>query len=160
MSIYEYNEGDHPGGFLGLRVTVSINGIVKQKYFRFKKNHHEYRVQRFTIRNPKSPYSQLNKERLKRLLKQKKVTASVHKTLGDLENEKFVFPKDIIREIKKNKEAWKNYQEFSEAYKRIRVAFIDGSRRRPDVFRQRLNYFIRMTEKNKQYGINGIEKYL
>ena len=125
-----------------------------------KKNHHEYRVQRFTIRNPKSPYSQLNKERLKRLLKQKKVTASVHKTLGDLENEKFVFPKDIIREIKKNKEAWKNYQEFSEAYKRIRVAFIDGSRRRPDVFRQRLNYFIRMTEKNKQYGISGIEKYL
>ena len=42
MSIYEYNEGDHPGGFLGLRVTVSINGNVKQKYFRFKKNHHEY----------------------------------------------------------------------------------------------------------------------
>ena len=125
-----------------------------------KKNHQEFRVQRFTPRNPKSSYSQLNKERLKRLLKRKKVIASIRKTLGDLENEKFVFPGDILEEIKKNKEAWKNFQKFSEAYKRIRIAFINVSRRRPDVFRQRLNYFIRMTEKNKQYGINGIEKYL
>jgi hypothetical protein len=42
MPIYEYNEGEHPGGFIGLRVSVSINGKVKQKYFRFKKNNHEY----------------------------------------------------------------------------------------------------------------------
>jgi len=130
-----------------------IDSIVK------KTDQHSH-VQRFTPRNPKSSYSQLNKERLKRLLRKKKVIASVRKTLGDLENEKYVFPIDIIEEIMKNKEAWKNYQKFSEAYKRIRVAFIDGSRVRPDVFKQRLNYFIRMTEKNKQYGTPGIEKYL
>ena len=125
-----------------------------------KKTEKHSRVQRFTPRNPKSSYSQLNKERLKRLLRKKKVISSVRQSLGDLENEKFVFPMDIIEEIMKNKEAWKNYQKFSEAYKRIRVAFIDGARVRPDVFMQRLNYFIRMTEKNKQYGTSGIEKYL
>jgi uncharacterized protein YdeI (YjbR/CyaY-like superfamily) len=125
-----------------------------------KKTDQHSHVQRFTPRNPKSRYSQLNKERLKRLLRKKKVILKVRKTLVDLENEKFVFPMDIIEEIMKNKEAWKNYQKFSEAYKRIRVAFIDGSRVRPDVFMQRLNYFIRMTEKNKQYGTPGIEKYL
>lgn len=130
-----------------------IDSIVKK----IEKHSH---VQRFTPRNPKSSYSQLNKERLKRLLRKKKVIASVSKTLGDLENEKFVFPMDIIEEIMKNKKAWKNYQKFSEAYKRIRIAFIDGSRVRSDVFKQRLNYFIRMTEKNKQYGTPGIEKYL
>ena len=125
-----------------------------------KKFEKESFVQRFTPRNPKSSYSQLNKERLKKLLKQKKVIASVRKTLGDLENEKFVFPVDIIKEIRKNKEAWKNYQKLSEAYKRIRVAFIDGSRRRPDVFKKRLNYFIKMTAADKQFGLSGIEKYL
>jgi uncharacterized protein YdeI (YjbR/CyaY-like superfamily) len=130
-----------------------IDSIVKK----IEKDNH---VQRFTPRNPKSGYSQLNKERLKKLLRQKKVITSVCKTLGDLENEKFVFPNDIIEEIRKNKEAWKNFQKFSEAYKRIRIAFINGSRARPDVFKQRLNYFIKMTEKNKQYGIAGIEKYL
>jgi uncharacterized protein YdeI (YjbR/CyaY-like superfamily) len=125
-----------------------------------KKIEQHSRVQRFTPRNPKSSYSQLNKERLKRLLKKKKVIASVSKTLGDLENEKFSFPKDILDQIKMNKEAWKNFQNFSEAYKRIRIAFIDGGRQRPDVFKKRLNYFIKMTEKNKPYGISGIEKYL
>ena len=130
-----------------------IDSIVKK----IKK---DSRVQRFTPRNPKSPYSQLNQERLKRLLKQKKVIASVRKEIGNLENEKFIFPTDIINEIKKDKKAWKNYQQFSEAYKRIRVAFIDGSRKRPDVFRQRLSYFIKRSSQNKQYGIKGIEKFL
>jgi uncharacterized protein YdeI (YjbR/CyaY-like superfamily) len=125
-----------------------------------KKTEQHSRVQRFTPRNPKSSYSQLNTERLKRLIRKKKVIAEVRKSLGDLENEKFVFPFDIIDEIRKNYETWKNYQKFSEAYKRIRVAFIDGARKRPDVFKQRLKYFIKMTEKNKQYGIQGIEKYL
>jgi len=37
-----------------------------------KKTEKDSRVQRFTPRNPKSNYSQLNKERLKRLLKRKK----------------------------------------------------------------------------------------
>ena len=117
-------------------------------------------VQRFTPRNPKSSYSQLNKERLKRLLRKRLVITSVRNKLGDLENEKFIYPLDIIDEIKKNKIAWKNYQQFSEAYKRIRLAFIDGARKRPDVFKKRLNYFIKMTEKKKHYGIPGIEKYL
>lgn len=125
-----------------------------------KKIEKDSHVQRFTPRNPKSKYSQLNKERLKKLLKSKKVIASIKITLDDLENEKFIFPIDIIDEIRKNKEAWKNYQKYSESYKRIRIAFIDGGRRRPEVLKQRLTYFIRMTEKNKQYGTPGIEKYL
>lgn len=31
--IYRYDEYDHPAGFIGLRVAVSIDGKVKQKYF-------------------------------------------------------------------------------------------------------------------------------
>ena len=80
-------------------------------------------------------------------------------TLGDISSGRFEIPKDILEVIKDNKEAWKNFQNFSETYKRIRIAFIDGARNRPKEFQKRLNYFIKMTEKNKQFGFGGIEKY-
>ena len=116
-------------------------------------------AQRFSPRKPNSKYSPANKERLRALLRQKKVIKEVRETLGKLGDEKFVMPKDILKEIKANKEAWKNFQKFSAAYKRIRIGFIDGARKRPAEFKKRLAYFIRMTEKNKQFGFGGIEKH-
>jgi uncharacterized protein YdeI (YjbR/CyaY-like superfamily) len=124
-----------------------------------KKIDEEKFAQRFSPRNRKSDYSQSNKERLKKLLKQKKVIASVRKTLPQFSEEVFEIPIDILREIKKNKEAWKNFQKFSDSYKRIRIAYLDASRNRPKEFKKRLNYFIKMTSVNKQFGIRGIEKY-
>lgn len=116
-------------------------------------------AQRFSPRRPKSPYSPANKERLRKLLKQRKVIKEVRETLGDLSEEKFEIPEDVLEEIKANKEAWKYFQKFSDAYKRIRIGFIEGARKRPQEFRKRLRYFIKMTEKNKQYGFGGIEKH-
>lgn len=37
MPIYEYNENDHPAGFEGLRVAVSVGKELKQKYFPFRR---------------------------------------------------------------------------------------------------------------------------
>ena len=45
------------------------------------------------------------------------------------------------------------------ANERIRIGFIEGARNRPEEFQKRLRYFIKMTEKNKQYGFGGIEKH-
>lgn len=116
-------------------------------------------AQRFTPRKPNSQYSPANQERLRDLLKKKKVIKEVRNRLGDLETKKFTVPKDILAEIKANKQAWKHFQKFSDAYKRIRIGFIDGARKRPAEFQKRLAYFIRMTEKNKQFGFGGIEKH-
>ena len=116
-------------------------------------------AQRFTPRNPKTGYSQANKERLRKLVAQKKVTKEVLESLGDMLTEKFEVPADILTALKANKIAWENFQKFSDTYVRIRIAFIDGARKRPEEFQKRLNYFIRMTEKNKQFGFGGIEKY-
>ena len=33
MSIYHYEKGQHPGGFIGYRVVVQVAGKYKQKYF-------------------------------------------------------------------------------------------------------------------------------
>ena len=116
-------------------------------------------AQRFSPRNPKSQYSQANKERLKDLIAQGKVMRDVLPTLGDVSPDQFVIPKDILKTIKSNKRAWHNFQGFSEAYCRIRIAFIDGARERPAEFQKRLNYFIKMTEENKHFGFGGIDKY-
>jgi uncharacterized protein YdeI (YjbR/CyaY-like superfamily) len=116
-------------------------------------------AQRFSVRNPKSPYSQANKERLRKLVKQGKVVKEVLATLGNLAEEQFEIPPDILEAIRANKKAWKNLQGFSETYIRIRIAFIDGARKRPEEFKKRLRHFIEMTEKNTQFGFGGIEKY-
>ncbi len=124
-----------------------------------KKIDEESHAQRFSPRKPKSSYSQANKERLRKLVTEGKVMKDVLTTLGDISEEKFKIPADILKAIKANKTAWKNFKNFSETYKRIRIAFIDGARKRPEEFKKRLNNFIKMTEKNKQFGFGGIEKY-
>lgn len=116
-------------------------------------------AQRFSPRNPKSKYSQANKERLRYIVSRGLVLPAVQTTLGTVLSEEFTFPQDVLKEIKANEVAWKNFQNFSSAYQRIRVAFIEGARKRPAEFSKRLKYFIKMTEKNKQFGFGGIEKY-
>jgi uncharacterized protein YdeI (YjbR/CyaY-like superfamily) len=119
----------------------------------------ERTVQRFSPRKPKAKYSQANIERLRSLVVQKKVIKEVIESLGNVLNAEFVIPPDILQVIKANDEAWKNFQKFSDSYKRIRIAFIDGARNRPEEFKKRLRHFIEMTEKNKMFGFGGIEKH-
>ena len=73
--------------------------------------------------------------------------------------EKFEFPPDIINAIKDDKEAWKYYQKFSPGYRRIRIAYIDVAKKRPEEFAKRLANFIKKTRQNKQIGYGEIEKY-
>jgi uncharacterized protein YdeI (YjbR/CyaY-like superfamily) len=116
-------------------------------------------AQRFSPRNPKTPYSQTNKERLRELLGQGKVIPEVAASLAYLEEERFEITADVLAALKADKLAWKHFQEFSDRYKRIRIGFIEGARNRPAEFTKRLNYFVKMTAKNKQFGYGGVEKY-
>ena len=119
----------------------------------------ERTAQRFSPRKPNARYSQANIERLRALVAKKKVIKEVKESLGDILNAKFKTAPDILKAIKNNKEAWKNFQKFSDAYKRIRIAFIEEARKRPAEFEKRLRHFIQMTEKNKMFGFGGIEKH-
>jgi uncharacterized protein YdeI (YjbR/CyaY-like superfamily) len=118
-----------------------------------------FTAQRFTPRNPKSRYSQANIERLRWLVKEGKVIPSVRDSIRDILNEEFVIPEDILKEIKSNTQAYENFQNFPPSYQRIRIGFIEGARSRPEEFKKRLNYFIKMSEKNKMFGYGGIDKY-
>jgi uncharacterized protein YdeI (YjbR/CyaY-like superfamily) len=116
-------------------------------------------AQRFTPRNPKSSYSQANKERLRWLSGHGLLHPSIEVAVMDVLAEEYVCPPDIIDEIRKDELAWKNYIGFSDTYKRIRIAYIDSARKRPEEFTKRLDNFIRMTRQNKLIGYGGIEKY-
>ncbi len=134
-------------------------------------------AQRFSPRNPGTPYSPANQERLRKLIAQGKVSKSVlaaiklqtsdpklrlrSDALGPKsESEpRLIVAKDILAAIKADKAAWANYRKLSPAYKRIRIGFIEGARKRPAEFEKRLRYFIKMTAKGKMYGFGGIEKY-
>jgi uncharacterized protein YdeI (YjbR/CyaY-like superfamily) len=119
----------------------------------------ESTAQRFSPRKPNARYSQANIERLRALVARKKVIKEVRDSLGDALKERFKMPPDILRAIKANKAVWRNFQKFSASYKRIRIAYIDGARKRPAEFRKRLKHFIQMTEKNRMIGFGGIEKH-
>jgi uncharacterized protein YdeI (YjbR/CyaY-like superfamily) len=116
-------------------------------------------AQRFSPRKPDSDFSQANLERLKWLVKNNMLHPSIKDSIERILRTEYVFPPDILKAIKNNERAWKNFQNFSPAYQRIRVAYINGSRNRPDEFRKRLTNFIKKTEQNRQIGFGGIEKY-
>ena len=120
----------------------------------------EHQIQRFTPRNPKSTYSQANKERLKWLLEHKMIHPELEGQIRTVLSVPFVFPNDIIDRLKEDERAWKNYQRFSAPYQRIRIAYIEAARKRPEEFEKRLNNFLSKTKENKIItGFGGIEKY-
>jgi len=115
-------------------------------------------AQRFSPRKPNSVLSQMNKERIHRLIEQKKMTADGLNAVRHLfdkssKNLKCIIKADILRLLNEDKKTWENFQKFPESYKRIRIGWIEGARTRPELFNKRLKYFLKMTAKNKKYGM-------
>ena len=115
-------------------------------------------AQRFSPRRKNSVLSQLNKERIHRLIEKKKMTVNglnAVKHVFDVSSKdsKCIIKDDILRLLKEDKTTWENFQKFPESYKRIRIGWVEGARTRPELFKKRLEYFLKMTAKNKRYGM-------
>lgn len=120
----------------------------------------ETTIQRFCKRRKNSSFSQPNIERLKWLFENNLIHDSIGNKVLEIIQQEFVYPEDIIIQLKVDEKVWANYHNFSEPYKRIRIAYIDGARKRPDEFEKRLNNFIEKTKENKLIkGFGGIDKY-
>lgn len=116
-------------------------------------------AQRFSPRRPKSDLSELNKERIRRLIRSKKMRKAgldaVRHHMDAITGtpKEFRFPPDIVAAIRRHPKAWKHYRAFPLSYRRIRIGWIDGARARPEEFDKRLRYFIAKTEKNVKFGM-------
>ena len=117
-------------------------------------------IRRFSPRKKGSPYSQPNIERLIWLNERDLLLPEVRESVLPIIEAPFQFPKDIIRALEKDPEVYENYLKFSDSYKRIRIAYIDAARNRPEEFKKRLDAFIKKTKAGKMImGYGGIEKY-
>ena len=118
-------------------------------------------AQRFSPRRPTSVLSEMNRERVRRLIAARRMTKA------GLERIKHVFdprkdtkktlewalPADIARRLKPDAVVWRNFQLFPESYKRVRIGWIVAARPRPEAFEQRLRHFLKMTAQNKRFGM-------
>src|SRR6266540_3966102 len=108
-------------------------------------------AQRFSPRRPSSRLSDMNRERVRRLIAARRMTkaglAAIEHAFDRKKDTKprlkWDIPADILRRLKRDPATWKNFQRFPESYQRIRVGWIAAARRRPDVFKQRLAYFLK-----------------
>ena len=119
-----------------------------------------HHIRRFTPRRRGSSYSQPNIERLIWLDSHGLIHPKIRESVLPVIRTPFVFPPDIIDILNSDGEVRKNFESFSEPYKRIRIAYIEAARKRPEEFRKRLNSFIEKTRQGKLIsGYGGIEKY-
>ena len=116
-----------------------------------KKHGPDARAQRFSPRRPGSKLSELNRERARRMLDAGLMTPAGLAAAGDIATP-YVIPPDILRALKADRETWAHFRAFPPEYQRIRAAFVDNSRGRPEVFETRLRYLLKMTKQNKRFG--------
>jgi uncharacterized protein YdeI (YjbR/CyaY-like superfamily) len=117
-----------------------------------KKMDEERRAQRFTPRRPNSNWTELNKERARRLIASGLMTDAGRAVLPDLDVNNFKIAPDILAALQADPLVWENFQSFPPLYHRIRIAHIEEARRRPDEFTRRLNKFLDSTRANKMFG--------
>lgn len=116
-------------------------------------------AQRFSPRRSTSSLSQMNRERIAELIKQGKMTKAGLRAIAHVydpkrnEPDKFDTPPGILKALKANKQAWKNFQRMPASYQRIRVAYIESRKRHSTgMYMKALSHFVKMTAQNKRIG--------
>lgn len=109
------------------------------------------RVQRFSPRRKNSNWTELNKERVRRLRRLGLMTEAGEKALPDMD-ETFIVDTDIMERILKDQEVHDNFRDFPELYIKVRLSNISGYKVIPEEFEKKLSRFLDHTRRNKMYG--------
>ncbi|MGX7419763.1 YdeI/OmpD-associated family protein [Carnobacterium gallinarum] len=117
-----------------------------------KKKTHLGLVQRLSPRSKKSQWTELNKERVRRLEKLGLMTNSGRQVLPNMELTAFLIDKSIETKLKENSDVYVNFLAFPDLYKRIRIDTIQSNPKHSDLFEKRLIKFIENTKTNTLYG--------
>lgn len=122
-----------------------IDSVVK------KINNQTYR--RFTPRKKNSHWTELNKERVRRLIKTGEMTEYGLKVCPDL-NQTFKIPTAIINEFKKNAKAYNFFIQTPLLYQKIKIDNLKHylSLKQKKSYRTSLKKLIEQCEQNKLYG--------
>ena len=111
------------------------------------------RMQRFTPRKKTSPWTELNKERVRRLEKLGLMTEAGRAVLPPMGTRSFRIDPDIEAAMKKAR-CWSKFKRFPPLYQRVRAyngAFY--KKRNPAMYEQALDHLIRETKKGQMFGV-------
>lgn len=109
-------------------------------------------IQRLSPRKKGSIWSELNKERCRRMEKLGKMTQAGKKVLPDMSEKGFNIDIDILEALKKDEIVWANFHKFSSLYQRVRIDTIQIKKKNPQLFQKRLEKLIENTKKGIMYG--------
>lgn len=108
--------------------------------------------QRFSPRRKTSNWTELNKERVRRLERLGLMTDAGRASLpADFESP-FTIESEILNILQSDPIVWQNFQNFPPLYQRIRIGNIQFRRRQKLDYQTMLKRFIEETRKNKIYG--------
>lgn len=123
-----------------------IDGITK-------KTDSKELAQRFSPRRKKSNWTELNKERVRRLEKLGLMTEQGRRVLPDMRPESFAIDEEIESALKQDPQVYENFLNFPELYRRIRIDNIQGYKNYDrELFDKRLEKFVENTRANNMYG--------
>ena len=110
-------------------------------------------TQRFTPRTARSPWSELNKERCRRLEKLGLMTEAGRSILPDMSEKGFVIDSEIYQAFQDNPDAWKNFKSFPALYQKVRIDSIQRDKKKDRaVFDKRLKKLIEQSQAGKMFG--------
>lgn len=97
-------------------------------------------------------WSELNKERCRRLEQLGFMTEAGRAVLPDMSANGFVIDSEILTALKADKTVWQNFNNFPPLYQRVRIDTIQIKKKQPDLFYSRLQKFIENTKNGIMYG--------
>lgn len=117
-----------------------------------KKLSEKQTAQRLSPRAKKSPWTELNKERVRRLEKLGLMTDEGRKILPSDFHQPFKIDSVIEEKLKEDQQIYENFMAFPDLYRRIRIDTIQTNKKDAVLFESRLAKLIEQTKANKQYG--------
>ena len=117
-----------------------------------KKISEEETAQKLCPRKPRSNWSELNKERCRRMERLGLMTDAGRFVLPDMSETGFSIDPDILQELQSDPVLWENFCHLPDLYKRVRIDTIQIKKNQPELFRKRLDKFRENTRKGILYG--------
>src|SRR5690606_30182448 len=107
--------------------------------------------QRFSPRTKKSPWTELNKERARYLIRNNLMTESGFKTLPNLDSA-FIIDEKILNKLKEDPVTFENFNKLTSLYIKVRIDNIQRVVKNPDLYESRLTKFIENTKQGIMFG--------
>lgn len=109
-------------------------------------------AQKLAPRRKGSVWSELNKERCRRMEKIGRMTDAGRAVLPDMSLSNFKIDEDILKGLQADTQVWENFLKFPSLYQRVRIDTIQIKKKQPELFQSRLQKLVENTRQGIMYG--------